>query len=120
MGIFAQNSRSTATGSQRPTEPDSIATQKTVPLGVQIVCRRRDSLPRKPCSTALFIKRMNKIPQPGINLPFPALAVEYAVMTNRRLQMVLFAIRGEFGSQVVGGEGLADGANIVAFAFDGE
>ena len=34
--------------------------------------------------------------------------------------MVLLAIRGELGAQVVGGEGLADGANVVAFAFDGE
>ena len=35
---------------------------------------------------------MNEIPDTRIDLPFPAFAVEHAVMADRRLQMVLLAV----------------------------
>ena len=61
---------------------------------------------------------MNEVAEPRVDLPVPALPVEYPVMADGRLQMVLLAVGRELAAQIVRGESLTDGTDIIAFAFD--
>src|SRR5216683_634470 len=56
----------------------------------------------------------------GVDLPGPAPAAEHAVMADAGLHVVLLAIGPEARAKIVRRHGLADRADVVAFAFDGE
>ena len=58
---------------------------------------------RKFAAGPSFVESVNKIADTRINLPFPAFAVEDAVMADRRLQVVLLAVWRQLAAQVVGG-----------------
>src|SRR4051812_7196319 len=55
-----------------------------------------------------------------IDLVVPALAAEHAVVADADLHVVALEIGAQAAAQVVGGERLADRADVVALALDGE
>src|SRR3984957_12547916 len=80
--------------------------------------RRRYDMARR--RRARSIARQNHILQNRINLVLPALAGEHAVMADAGLHVVALEIRAQLAAQVVRRHRLADGANVVALALDGE
>src|ERR1700685_2535097 len=64
------------------------------------------------------IARQDHVLDKRIDLVLPALAGEHAVMADAGLHVMPFKIRTKVGAQVVRGNGLADRADIVAFALD--
>src|SRR6204780_1139110 len=71
------------------------------------------------CKSAL-IARQNHVLQNRINLVLPAFAGKDAVMADAGLHVVALEIGAQLAAQIVRGDGLADGADVVALAFDGE
>src|SRR6202042_2002900 len=67
-----------------------------------------------------LIARQNHVLQNRIDLVLPALAGKHAVMADAGLHVVALEIGAELAAQVVRRHRLADSANIVALAFDGE
>src|ERR1700722_17774166 len=80
--------------------------------------RRRYDMARR--RRARSIARQNHILQNRIDLVLPALAREHAVMADAGLHVVALEIRAQLAAQVVRRHRLADSADVVALAFDGE
>src|ERR1700682_1494618 len=59
-----------------------------------------------------------EIPQQRIDFVVPALAAEHAVMADAGLHVVHLAIGAHAGAEVLRGQRLADGADVVLLAFD--
>ena len=51
-----------------------------------------------------------------IDLVLPPLAAEYAIMADTGLHVVALQIRAQFAAEIVGSNGLADGADVVTLA----
>src|SRR5437764_13058856 len=68
---------------------------------------------------ALFVGQ-DRVSHQGIDLAGPPPAAEHAVMADAGLHVVFLAIGPEAGAEIVRRHGLADGANVVALALDGE
>src|SRR5215469_7503961 len=80
-------------------------------------CQRQGSTQIKsPVAKFALACRPHNVTEHGIDLLLPALAAEHAVMADSGLEMVALARGREPGQEVVGRGGLADGADIVAFA----
>src|SRR5262249_35560448 len=62
----------------------------------------------------------DEVAQLRIDAVAPAAAVEHAVMADARLQMVALLGCGEARQQAMDRRGLADGADVVVLALDGE
>src|SRR4029077_10970132 len=77
-------------------------------------------LTRWAASAARSIARQNHVLQDRINLVLPALAGKDAVMADAGLHVVALEIGAQLAAQVVRGHRLADGADVVALAFNGE
>src|SRR5215831_4070487 len=86
----------------QPTSPPSTAA---------ILLRRCDEL---------SIARQDRVLQDRIDLVFPALAAEYPLMADAGLHVVALEIGSQPAAQVVRRDRLADGADVVALALDGE
>jgi hypothetical protein len=63
---------------------------------------------------------LNDITHHGVDFVVPASAAEDAVVANPRLHVVHLHILPQFRAKVLRGEGLAEAANIVPLAFDGQ
>lgn len=68
----------------------------------------------------LSIAGQNEIFDQRIHLIPPAVTAEYAVVAGAGLQMMTSLIRPEIATQIVRRDGLADGTDVVALAFDRE
>src|SRR5262249_30882836 len=62
----------------------------------------------------------NDVLDQRIDLVGPAVAAEHAIVADAGLHVVALEIGAQPGAEVVGGRGLADRADVVALAFDGE
>ena len=71
-------------------------------------------------SLAGSIARQNHVLQNRIDLVLPALAGKDAVVPDAGLHVVALEIGAQLAAQVVRSHRLADGANVVALALDGE
>src|ERR1700722_15555017 len=67
-----------------------------------------------------LVARQNDVLDDRIDLIFPALAAEYAVMADARLHVMAPHIGPQARAQLVRGLGLADRADVVTLAFDRE
>src|SRR5271169_3717008 len=75
------------------------------------------SLPRRGSRRA-SIARQNHVLQDRIDLVFPALAGENSIVPDTGLHVVALEIGPQLAAQVVRGDRLADGADVVALALD--
>src|SRR6478736_6454206 len=66
------------------------------------------------------VARQNNVLQQRIDLVLPALAGKHAVIADARLHVVALEIGTQIAAEVMRGDALADGANVVALALDGE
>ena len=66
------------------------------------------------------VARLDHVPDDRVDLRLPAAPAEHAVVPDARLEVVTLPHGPDPGAQVVGGQRLADGADVVALAFDGE
>src|SRR5262245_49371478 len=66
------------------------------------------------------LARQDDILQERIDLVVPAVAAEHAVMSDAGLHVMALEIGTQSRAQLVRGRGLADGADVVALAFDSE
>src|SRR5262249_41841033 len=64
------------------------------------------------------LAHMNDVAQDRIGLGHPAAAAEDAVMADADLDVVMLFVRAEARAQFLGGEGLADRADVIALALD--
>src|SRR5215213_6374638 len=56
----------------------------------------------------------------GVDLGVPLASAKNAVVADAGLEVVDLEVRGDAGAEVLRGDGLAYGADVVALAFDGE
>src|ERR1700760_3206993 len=61
---------------------------------------------------------VNEIPQQRIDLVIPLAPAEHAVVPDAGLHMMDAAIGAHTGAELLGGQRLADRADVVLFAFD--
>src|SRR6185437_4996672 len=78
--------------------------------------RIRSAIP--PNGTDRLRKRGDEVAQDRINLVLPFAAGKHAVMADIGLNVGALLVFGNAGAEIVRGEGLAHGANVVALAFD--
>src|SRR5580692_13145824 len=80
--------------------------------------------PKELIQPALMVRRsvchLNDITHYGVDFVVPAPAAEDAVVANPRLHVVHLHILPQSRAKVLRGEGLAEAANIVPLAFDGQ
>ena len=65
-------------------------------------------------------RHVDRLAHARIDLRVPLAAAEHAVVPDARLQVVDLQVGPHAGAQVLRGDGLADGADVVALALDGE
>ncbi len=68
----------------------------------------------------VLFHRQDEVADHGIDLVLPALAVEGAVVADIGLQVMALQMRAQRVAEIVGGGRLAERADVVAAAFDGE
>ncbi len=68
---------------------------------------------------ALLVSDFDHRADLGIDFSRPTGSAEYAVVAHAGLQVVAFLTDTQSGAQIERGHGLADGADVVAFALDG-
>src|SRR5262245_54565526 len=106
----------------------SRSTHSGVGSASMLTARMTSSLPSVPFVTKQdrdqrivhLIARQDHVFQDWVDLSGPALAAEHAVVANPRLHVMPFAVGPQAGAEIVRRDGLADRADVVAFALDRE
>src|SRR5512145_1022065 len=88
--------------------------------GRQADCGERGSVQYGLTPYCTLLVGKDHVAHDGVDLGLPALAAEYAVVADPRLQVVALHIGLEPPAQVVRRRGLADAADVVALALHGE
>src|SRR3984893_7126463 len=131
--IWASSSRPGSAGSiamSSPKRSDSAAAIAFTPVSSDITLLRRwgEAIPPQRAEpykmaaapAARSVARQNHILQNRIDLVLPALAGKDAVVPDAGLHVVALEIGAQLAAQVVRRHRLADGADVVALALDGE